>query len=127
MVAVFDLGLLGRYYCLILKERLAVVDISEEYCVKLENIRQEFVITIDTTSSSSDFLYIDLFILAQSVEDTDQFPGIVATKIEEEHFEDEGELVLVVELGYPLNGRSSENSKELPCIVATWEQRFLLM
>ena len=125
MAAVLDVGLLGRYYCLILKDRLLTVDISREYRVKVESISQEFIIMIDMNSRRSDLTYIDLFILAQSGEDSEQFPGIMATRIEDEDFDDE--VVLVVELGYSVNGASSEDSRDMPCIAATWEQRFLLL
>ena len=104
------LGSPDSYDRLVLKERLPVVDICEQYRVgKLENRKQRIYHSIETNTHSSDIKYI---ILSRSVEDTNQFLGDYRYQ-DRKKISTMGEVVLIVELGLTLIGNSSKNSSEL--------------
>lgn len=131
MAAVLDIGLFGRYYCLILKQMFAATDVSAKYRVIVENTMNEFIVTIEANARSRNCHAIDIFVLMQSIEDSEEFLGLAGTTVEEQEFAEEGETILVLEPAHNLNfmsgGQIINQYVELPSIIVRQEQRFLLL
>jgi len=128
--AVMDVGLFGRWQCLVLKERLVTNSVPSAVPIIVSQTQEELVIELDRTSIAEGPEYMDLIVSREDDGESDRVPGLAGLVREEEEIGEDGEVVLVVDLGSPLvlsRPKKLENSMTPSTRLATREQRFLLL
>jgi len=128
--AVMDVGLFGRWQCLVLKEKLVTNSLPSPVPFVASNTEEEIVIELDRTSTMERPEYMDLIVLREDDGESDRVPGLAGLVREEEEIGEDGETVLVVDLGSPLvlsRRKKLGNSMALSAHLATFKQRFLLL